>query len=125
MYIYILTFLKNFWKPLAIIFIIGGGIYYIYDYGYDKGNLVAVEECNKRMKYFNDKLESRILELQVSSTKLSEDSKVRSILLKQDLNKLMALTKNKPLTIIKEGKCVPSEIFIDTYNAAIIRINSK
>ena len=125
MYTTILLLLKKFWKELAIVIIIAGLSYKAYDYVYDKATIEANKQCTKTMKEYTDKLDIRISELVIASKDASAISKERAEALKQDLDKLFKLTKNKPLTIIKEGKCIPSPVFIETYNTAIDRINLK
>ena len=121
----VLLFLKNYWKQLVMTIVIAGASYFVYDYIYDKGAREANLECAERMQEYREGLESKIQEV-IDLSKLNSAMEIeRAKALKEDLGKLFALTKNKPLTIIKEGKCVPSEVFVDTYNAAINRINSN
>lgn len=121
----LLTILSKYWKHLVIVLAITSASFFIYNYIYSRGFDEANIECAARMKEYTDKLDARIAELVDLSKQKSEEEAKRALLLKQDLNKLLVLSKQKPLTIIKEGKCLPSETFVETYNAAIDRVNSK
>jgi septal ring factor EnvC (AmiA/AmiB activator) len=118
-----ILFLKNYWKQLVTILAIVFVITYAYNYAYTNGKLAAQEQCAATFKEYSDKLDKRIQSLEDTSKALATEDKERANLLKKDLAELFKLTKDKPLTVIREGKCQPSETFIDTYNAAIDRIN--
>jgi hypothetical protein len=109
----VLVFLKSYWKHIMVIAAIAGVSFMAYNHIYNIGYTAANTACEKRIKVYVDELKDRINSLETASYVVSKEIAERDTLRKKDLDKLLILTKNKPLTIIKEGNCNPSDTFIE------------
>jgi hypothetical protein len=128
----VLTFLKgfigNYWKQLILIVAISTLAYTTYHriktIGYNEGFKTANTECIKKNKEFTDKLDTLIVTIENNSSKLVSESVEARKVLKKDISTILLTIKNKPLYIIEQGQCKPSDDFINAYNQAVDRINT-
>jgi DNA/RNA endonuclease G (NUC1) len=121
----VLMFLKSYWKHVVVIAAVASASFMAYSYIYNRGFDAANKDCEERIQKYNDDLKARIKDLENTSIVLSMENEARDKARKKDLEKLLVLIKDKPLTIIKEGNCVPSEAFVETFNSAIDKVNKK
>ncbi len=121
----ILLLLKKYWKQIVVAIAITIACYIVYDYIYDKGFMASEVACQKRMEEYKIDLDKRIKDLVDMSEAQNKARQQNADSIKADLDKIYRASRAKPLTIIKEGKCLPSENFIDSFNAAIDRVNQK
>jgi hypothetical protein len=120
-----MIFLLKYRKVIATIAIIAGLTFMVYNHGYSQGyqNRVSYyEEVNKQNFLA---LNTKIDRVEGLSTTLSLQVQYGNADTKKDLNKITTDIKNKKFSILKNGECVPSEDFINTFNAVINRGNQK
>lgn len=119
----VLMFFKTFWREAIVVLLVSGilytGYYKVKDIGYKQANL----ECSQRMTEFNNSLDKLIVAIETNSTALIKESVESRVILKKDISNILSTIRNKPLFVIDQGKCMPSENFIDTYNQVIDRVN--
>jgi hypothetical protein len=84
-----------------------------------------VEHYEKIRAEDRNTLIKKIDGLETLSISLSKDVINKQTKLGKDLNILTSDIKNKKSFEIKNGECVPSEDFINTFNAVINRANQK
>jgi hypothetical protein len=121
-----LIILKAFWKEILVGVAVSFILYQAYGWAYDHGYKKAENHYISVIKEREDARDEKITQIEVSSTKLLELTLVNSDKVSKDIRGIK-LPDNKPLTIItKDGKdCVPSTDYVQAYNAAINKANSK
>jgi hypothetical protein len=121
----LLLLFKKYWKQLiviaAIVIAAITGYMSIKNIGYRE----ASAECTERMAEFNNSLKEVITVIEKNSSTLVKQSEESNLILKKDISNILSTIKNKPLYIIKDGKCSPSVDFVEGYNQIIDRVNKK
>lgn len=121
----ILILVKRYYKQLLVILALLAVVVTIYNYGYNRAYTKATEEyqvqLTARNKQIIDKLDS-IEQLALHETTKNYSNHNQLVL---DMNKLTQAIKNKQLTTTKNGECIPSQDFLDSYNSIILRGNQK
>ena len=121
----LINLLSKYWKNILATLVILLACWWIYSTIYDKG----VTDTNKVW-------ETRIaLQEKVRSEQISSIESLAKVTLEQtlinndktrkDLAAIYSGIKGRPTTVIKDGKCEPSEEFMQTYNEIIKRGNQK
>lgn len=121
----ILLFLKTYFRQIAFIIILGISILAIYNKGYQSGYNNRVVYYEKIRAEDRNILISKIDNLEALSIGMSKDVVRKQIKLSKDLNTLTLDIKNNKSFDLKNGECVPSEYFINTFNSVINRANQK
>ena len=121
----ILLFLKTYFRQIAFITILGIAILAIYNKGYQSGYNNRVVHYEKIRAEDRNILISKIDNLETLSIGLTKDVVRKQTKLGKDLNSLTLDIKNNKSFDVKNGECVPSEYFINTFNSVINRANQK
>jgi hypothetical protein len=121
----ILLFLKTYFRQIAFIIILGIAILAIYNKGYQSGYNNRVVHYEKIRAEDRNILISKIDNLEALSIGISKDVVRKQIKLSKDLNTLTLDIKNNKSFDVKNGECVPSEYFINTFNSVMNRANQK
>lgn len=120
-----LTLLKNSWKQIIIGLAIFGVVYigynWIYDRGYADSSAAWTKIVEKQAKDRDDKIQ----ELTGYARSNLEQSLINNQKVLDDLMIIKRNAKGKPTTVIINGDCKPSSEFIDSYNKAIEKGNTK
>lgn len=118
-------FVLKYWKGLALTILVGllFSIAYneVYTRGYNKASLVY----ELKIKEYNEKVTAKITKLETTSGQLLDQN---AALMRQssiEFNQLQTSLHGKQLYTINAGKCNLSKDFIDTWNAAIKKANTK
>lgn len=109
---------------LAILSILGVG-YSAYSYTYNQGKLEAQVECQKKFEEYQKQLDEKISRIETSISSVAESSQTSQQLLNSDITEILKRVKKAPVTVVKDGKCYPSQTFVDGINEAINRANKK
>lgn len=119
----VLLFLKKYIKEIIAIAVISLFFYSFYSYSYQKGydNRVAYYEEVRKKEFLT--LNSKIDKIENLSTELSDSVKKNQNGLEKDLNQITGNVKNIKSYILKNGECVPSEEFLNSFNSIILRGN--
>ena len=121
----IILFLKTYFRQIAFIIILAIAILAIYNKGYQAGYNNRVVHYEKIRAEDRNILISKIDNLEALSIGMSKDVVRKQIKLSKDLNTLTLDIKNNKSFDVKNGECVPSEYFINTFNSVINRANQK
>lgn len=117
--------LFSYWKELLVVAAIIYGISFIYGKGYDSGYAESKtyyeQQIAEDKKDLVDNIDS-ILKLAKAESKKNIDNHNDLV---SDLNKITSDIRSKKLVVIKNGECLPSESFLDSYTSIIRRGNSK
>ena len=116
------TLLLKYWKELVVLISIIGVAYAGYSYIYNKGYEAANLECAIRLQEIEEMKAKHIKEIQDYAKANLEQTVLNNVNTSKDIK---AILNKKPevATVIIEGKCKPSDSFIETYNAVIERAN--
>lgn len=95
---------------------------YVENIGYQKAN----KECTDKFQKYQQEINSKLNTLQSDFSTLSGVLVNNNEKLSGDISAIASRVKKLgPTTIIKEGKCTPAPVFVDSLNQAIDRVNSK
>lgn len=121
----ILTFLLKNWKSIVSCLALLFALFFVYNYVYQRGVDATTITYEAKLKAQQELLDKRIASLEETSSQLVEQGKTNNAAVKQDLNKILAAAKNKPLVVLKNGECNPSKTFLDSWNQINLRGNGK
>jgi uncharacterized protein YlxW (UPF0749 family) len=94
---------------------------YIYNRGYEQAHLA----CEQAKQELQQQLQQKITTLEQSLSETQARASEQQDRLGRDIGKISKLLKNQPVTVIENGRCLPSEVFVDSINQAILRANEK
>jgi sigma54-dependent transcription regulator len=89
------------------------------------GYAEAYQAQQLRIDTLQKEISSKIDAIETLSNNLAEEGKVRDELLSNDVAVILAKTKGKTVTIVKNGECTPNATFSDTINALNKRANQS
>lgn len=115
---------KLFIILFAIVAALGIG-YSAYSYTYNQGKQQAQIECQKKFEEYQKQLDEKISRIETSISSVAESSQTSQQLLNSDITEILKRVKKAPVTVVKDGKCYPSQTFVDGINEAINRANKK
>ncbi len=116
--------LKLIAAAISIALILGLGYYAYYsirDIGYQEATI----ECNKKFSEYQKKVDERIDTITTNINTISDVVSTTNENLSKDITKILNNTKNIPINVIKNGKCVPTDAYIKNVTDAINRANTK
>lgn len=113
-----MVFILKYWKELIVIIALSISGYLAYDKIYTKG---VSDTIAAHQKYLDEK----ISKLEQLSTDIAKQNETSNQQVRDDLAVILSNSSKKPTVIYKEGKCIPSDNFLDSYNSLIDRANSK
>lgn len=120
-----------------------GTVWYAYNYAYQQGFSAGVDKatskCESEKATFQQKIANyetersallnkileKIGELHTLSKDLADEHARRQQEIKDDIDRIRRLANSKQLVVIKDGKCVLSKDFVDTYNSMISKGNTR
>lgn len=83
----------------------------------------AEQKYSQIIKSYENDVNKKIDSVVMSSAFLMEQNRTNNTKLAKDMQVILAQTKNKPLVVIKDGECSPSETFSDTLRTINQRAN--
>lgn len=101
---------------------IAGGAWY---QGYNYGKLSQQQACAESMQQYQKQVQDKITIIESNLSVLAELGIRREEQLQQDIAQILVGVKRKPVTVVKNGECIPSQTFVDGINKAISRANQK
>lgn len=108
-----------------VLALLGGFVYSAYNWaynaGYDKAALQYSAIVEKQEKAIDAKLEK----LFVASSQLVAQSASKQQQLDKALNTIALNTSKKPLVIYKEGACIPTETFLNSFSEITLTANQN
>ncbi len=119
------SILKTYWKQLITVLVISFLCVFLYNHVYNKGYSDATIVCEKRVSDYESKLNEQISTVEKLSKQLAVSTSTAERQRKKDFNNIIESIKNKPLYIVEQGTCKPSEEYINAYNAAVDRANKN
>lgn len=97
------------------------GYTHIKQIGFDEG----FNQQQKRIDTLVGDISKKIDDIETTSNRLAVDAKIRDKVLAGDISTIVARTKGKTFTIVKNGECTPSATFSDTINQLNKRANQN
>lgn len=108
--------------PLAFIL---GIVYGMYSWSYDRGYKASSEKCSEILLKQKQDLDAKLHKVLELSNTLVEESDIRQSKLDSKLQELLVASKRRPLTIVKDGKCIPSQEFSDSFDKITATVNQN
>lgn len=97
--------------------------------GYAHVKRIGYEEAEQKysqiIKSYENDVNKKIDAVVMSSVYLMEQNRANNGKLSRDVQAILALTKDKPLVVVKNGECLPSEVFSDTIRVLNNRANES
>jgi hypothetical protein len=93
----------------------------IYTRGYEQARL----ECVEAKQQYEQELQNKITQLESSLNTTQQLALQKQQKLNKQITTITQQLKIEPITIIKNGECLPSQTFIDSIGEAIMRANQK
>lgn len=112
---------------ISIVIFVGLAIagFFVYNYIYNRGYEQAHLACEQEKQELQQQLQVKITKLEQSLSETQAQATEQQSRLGRDIGKISKLLKNQPVTIVENGHCLPSEVFVDSINQAILRANQK
>lgn len=102
---------------LALYFIFSK-VYYL---GFDAAEVYYLKENAKQQQQMTAKVEDLQSKLVIAAQNLQTNQATMS----KDIANISRQLKNQEIVIVKNGKCVPTQTFLDSINQAVDRVNKK
>ena len=115
-------------KVVVSIFILVGLIiagFFIYNKIYTRGYEQAHLECVKAKQQYEQELQAKVTQLEDKLAITQQLANKKQQKLTKQILTISQQLKTEPVTIIKNGECLPSANFVDSINQAIIKANEK
>lgn len=109
---------------LAIMLVLGG-LYWIYHSIRESGYREAQVECQEKFHTYQREVNEKLSNLQHGLQNISGDLGTSTAILSSDMQNIAFGMRKQQNLIIKDGKCNPSQSFVDSINRAIDRANKK
>jgi hypothetical protein len=97
--------------------------------GYAHVKQIGYKEAEQKytviIKSYENDVNKKIDAVVMTSVVLMEQNRNNNYKLSRDLQAVLALTKDKPLVVVKDGECLPSEVFSDTIRVLNNRANQS
>lgn len=97
--------------------------------GYSKIKQIGYEEASAKyelvIKENQNAIAEKIMAIEISSSLLVEQQRLNNENLSSDIAKISRGFKGKTLTIVKNGECLPSAAFSDSFNTINKRVNES
>lgn len=97
------------------------GYSHVKSIGYAEAEVVYQQKIREYEEGINKKIDT----IEALSTSLVTNSAINNNLIAKDISDILNKVKDKPLVIIKNGKCTPSTTFSDTLNQINKRTNES
>lgn len=109
---------------LAVVLVLGS-LYWIYSSIRESGYREATMECQQKFDNYQKEINAKLFDLQSGLQSIGGNLGSSTTLLANDMHIILQTIRKNPNVIIKDGKCVPSQTFLDSINQAINRANKK
>jgi 23S rRNA pseudoU1915 N3-methylase RlmH len=120
-----MSFVKTFWKPIAAIAAFAILQFFVWNHGRNFGVEHCTAKYEQQIKDRDAAINEKVSEFNKSSDKLAESQKTSTDKLRKDLQIILAQVREgkQPVVIVKDGKCMPTETFVETVNKINRRVN--
>ena len=109
---------------LAVVLVLAG-LYWIYNSIYSSGYQEAQLECQQKFAQLQKETNEKLFTLQAGLQNISGDLGIQQASMASDMSIILQTIRKKPTVVVKDGKCVPSQEFVNSINKAIDRANKK
>lgn len=101
------------------------GLFFSYNKIYNRGYEQAHLECIEARQQYEQELQQKITDLETSLATTQKSALTKQQKLSKQIQEISTRLKAEPVTIIKNGECLPSQTFVDSIGEAIMRANQK
>jgi vacuolar-type H+-ATPase subunit I/STV1 len=115
-------------KIVVSIFVFAGLIiagFFIYNKIYTRGYEQAHLECAEARQQYEQELQVKVTQLEDKLATTQQLANKKQQKLTKQILTISQQLKTEPVTIIKNGECLPSTNFLDSINQAIIKANER
>jgi 23S rRNA pseudoU1915 N3-methylase RlmH len=121
----VMSFAKTFWKPIAAIVIFAVLQFFVWNHGRNFGEERCTAKYEQQIRKRDEAINAKVTELNESSNKLAQNQKADTQKLRKDMQLILEQVREgkQPVVIVKDGKCMPTETFVETVNKINRRVN--
>jgi 23S rRNA pseudoU1915 N3-methylase RlmH len=121
----LLGILKEFWKPVAAILVFAILQFFVWNHGRNFGEDHCRAKYETQIQERDAAINEKVTELNESSNKLAQNQKTDTQKLRKDLQLILTQVREgkQPVVIFKDGKCLPTETFVEAVNKINRRVN--
>jgi len=109
---------------LAIVLVLGT-FWWIHHSIYMSGYQASQVECQQKFDNYQKEINEKLFDVQSSLQSIGGNLGYSTNMLANDMQAILQTIRKNPNVIIKDGKCIPSQTFLDSINQAINRANKK
>lgn len=102
-----------------------GSMYAGYNHIKHTGYLEAEAKYEQKFKDYEKVRDEKLTSIGILSGILVADSKANQESTEKAMKAILAATKNKPLVVVKDGGCTPSQTFSDSISEINKRVNQS
>ena len=110
---------------IFIIVILSSLGYLGYQHVLNKGRAEAKLECQEEKAKYELELQQKIKDLELALTETAQASEQKQQELGKTIRDIRNRLKNQPISVVENGQCMPTIIFIDSINKAISKANRE
>jgi len=110
---------------IAAVIVLGLLAVFAYNKVYSRGYEQAHLECVEAKQKYEQELQDKITQLESSLTSTQQQANKKQQRLSRQIVTITEQLKTEPVTIVKNGECLPSPSFVDSISEAIMRANEK
>ena len=99
--------------------------FFIYNKIYTRGYEQAHLECVEARQQYEQELQQKVTQLEGSLMTTQQLAAQNQQKLSKQITQITEQLKLQPVTIVKNGECLPSPTFVDSIGEAIMRANQK
>jgi len=99
--------------------------YYGYNTVLERGRQQARLECQEEKQKYEMEVKQKIQDLETALQQTAAEGERKKQQLGKTIKEIKSKLNTQPVTIIENGKCMPSVIFLDSINEAISRANQQ
>jgi urocanate hydratase len=108
-------FLLKFWKEILLSVLVAGGSFFVYEKIKHIGYVEAETKYELVIKGYQDQIATQITNIEDKSNTLVSGNRDSAVILKSGIDEILRTLKNKPMVIVKNGECTPSQTFSDSF----------
>jgi ABC-type iron transport system FetAB ATPase subunit len=91
----------------------------------ERGRQQARLECQEEKQKYEMEVKQKIQDLETALQQTAAEGERKKQQLGKTIKEIKSKLNTQPVTIIENGKCMPSVIFLDSINEAISRANQQ
>lgn len=107
--------LLKFWKEILLSVLIAGGSFFVYEKVKHIGYVEAETKYEAIIHDYQKQIAEQVATIENNSRILVDGNRDSAVILKSRMDDILGTLKGKPLVVVKNGECSPSQTFSDSF----------